>query len=126
MNTEGYPIPASEAIHHESDTDALAEAVDETVELLGKARLPVILAGIEIHRRGLQDILSQLVLNVCIPVAATLTGKSVVGERHAAYLGVYEDTMGSDCTRERVEGADLLLMLGATINDVDTGYSLQN
>ena len=29
--------------------------------------------------------------------------------------------MGPDFTREVVEGADLLLMLGATVNDVDTG-----
>jgi TPP-dependent 2-oxoacid decarboxylase len=60
-------------------------------------------------------------LNACIPVAATLTGKSVVGERHPAYLGVYEGAMGPDAVRKRVEDADLLLMLGATVNDVDTG-----
>ena len=29
--------------------------------------------------------------------------------------------MGPDFTREYVESADLLLMLGATLNDVDTG-----
>ena len=121
LDSEGYPIPASVSIQHESDAGALSEAVGETVELLGKASLPVILAGVEIHRRGLQNILSRLVLNACIPVAATLTGKSVVGERHAAYLGVYEGAMGPDFTREYVEGADLLLMLGATVNDVDTG-----
>ncbi|MEA3242709.1 MAG: thiamine pyrophosphate-binding protein [Pseudomonadota bacterium] len=121
LDAEGYPIPASVSIQHESDAGALSEAVGETIELLKKAGRPVILAGVEIHRRGLQDILSRLVLNACIPVAATLTGKSVVGERHAAYLGVYEGAMGPDFTRERVEAADLLLMLGATVNDVDTG-----
>jgi TPP-dependent 2-oxoacid decarboxylase len=121
LEAEGFPLPAAEPVQPESDAGALAEAVDETVELLGRASLPVILAGVEIHRRGLQDRLSQLVTSACIPVAATLTGKSVVGERHAAYLGVYEGAMGPDFTRERVEGADLLLMLGATVNDVDTG-----
>ena len=121
LDTEGYPIPDSVKPRQESDNGALSEAVDETVELLKKAVRPVILAGVEVHRRGLQDLLSRLVLNACIPVAATLTGKSVVGERHAAYLGVYEGAMGPDSTREWVESADLLLMLGATINDVDTG-----
>ncbi len=121
LDVEGLPIPAPATIQRDSDPGALTEAVDETLRRLHKAVRPVILAGIEIHRRGLQDSLSQLVLNACIPVAATLTGKSVVGERHAAYLGVYEGAMGSDFTRERVEGADVLLMLGATVNDVDTG-----
>jgi indolepyruvate decarboxylase len=117
----GYPIPASEQLRDQSDAGALSEAVDETISLLGRASQPVVLAGVEIHRRGLQDTLSRLVLNACLPVAATLTGKSVVGERHPAYLGVYEGAMGPASSREFVEAADLLLMLGATVNDVDTG-----
>jgi len=121
LDIEGFPIPALEAPVPESDSGALAEAVAETSALLKKATAPVVLAGVEIHRRGLQDALSRLVLSACIPVAATLTGKSVVGERHDAYLGVYEGAMGADATRERVENADLLLMLGATVNDVDMG-----
>jgi TPP-dependent 2-oxoacid decarboxylase len=121
LDATGYPIPASEQVQDASDAGALSEAVDETVELMSRAGQPVVLAGVEIHRRGLQDALSRFVLKACIPVAATLTGKSVVGERHAAYLGVYEGAMGADFARERVETADLLLMLGATVNDVDTG-----
>jgi len=126
LDVEGYPLPAAPPFRLESDAGALSEAVAETLALLEKAGHPVILAGVEIHRRGLQDRLSQLVLGACIPVAATLTGKSVVGERHAAYLGVYEGAMGPEATRERVEGADLLLMLGATVNDVDTGIFTAN
>lgn len=121
LDAEGFPIPAMDIEAQQSDAGALAEAVEETLRLLQKAAVPVVLAGVEIHRRGLQDSLTRLVLNACIPVAATLTGKSVVGERHAAYLGVYEGAMGPDFARERVESADLLLMLGATVNDVDTG-----
>jgi len=58
LDCEGYPIPASVSIQHESDAGALSEAVGETVELLEKAGRPVILAGVELHRRGLQDILT--------------------------------------------------------------------
>ncbi|MGH7140212.1 MAG: thiamine pyrophosphate-binding protein, partial [Pirellulales bacterium] len=36
-----------------SDPDALAEAVSEAARLIGDCRLPVILAGVEIHRYGL-------------------------------------------------------------------------
>jgi len=121
LDAEGYPALHSETAEDDRDPGALVEAVDETLRRLAGASAPAILAGVEIHRRGLQDRLTQLVLNACIPVAATLTGKSVVGERHPAYLGVYEGAMGSDAVRTRVEDADLLLMLGATFNDVDTG-----
>jgi indolepyruvate decarboxylase len=34
--------------------------------------------------------------------------------------------MGPDITRERVESADVVLMLGATVNDVDTGIFTAN
>jgi len=121
LDVVGFQVPALEIGADDSDPGALSEVVNETLQRLDRASSPVILAGVEIHRRGLQDILTQFVLNACIPVAATLTGKSVVGERHAAYLGIYEGTMGPDAVRARVEDADLLLMLGATVNDVDTG-----
>lgn len=121
LDSAGFPVPAPGMTQPDSDPGALSEVVDETTRLLNKAASPVILAGVEIHRRGLQDLLSRYVTGACIPVAATLTGKSVVGERHPAYLGVYEGAMGPDYTRACVENADLLLMLGATVNDVDTG-----
>jgi TPP-dependent 2-oxoacid decarboxylase len=121
IDSPTYPLPAPQASHPTSDAGTLDEAVQETLQKLSAAKRPVVLAGVEIHRRGLQELLTQFVLNACLPVAATLTGKSVVGERHPAYLGVYEGAMGPELARERVEDADLLLILGAIANDVDTG-----
>jgi TPP-dependent 2-oxoacid decarboxylase len=121
VDVEGFPVPRKESAPPVSDADTLAEAVDETLLYLGRAKQPAVLAGLEVHRRGLQDVLTEFVLKACLPVAATLTGKSVVGERHPAYLGVYEGAMGPEPVRSRIEGADLLLMLGAVPNDVDLG-----
>jgi TPP-dependent 2-oxoacid decarboxylase len=95
--------------------------VEETLQLLGKAASPVLVAGVELHRRGLQDKLLNLVDKTHLPVAATLTGKSVLGERHPCYLGIYEGAMGSTLARDRVEQSDFLLMLGVTMNDIDLG-----
>lgn len=117
----GYPIPEPEQEAFGSDETALAEAVAETMELGEKSRSPIIVAGVEIHRRGLQGVLVDLVNRSGLPVAATLTGKSVIAERHPAYLGIYEGAMSAEYTRYLVEQADLLLMLGVTLNDVDTG-----
>lgn len=122
VGARGYPTPHVEAPRvAPTDEGALAEAVAEAAELLAGAESPVVIAGVEVHRRGLQDALVALVERANLPVAATLTGKSVVGERHPAYLGVYEGAMSNEAARTTVEQAGLLLMLGVTLNDVDTG-----
>lgn len=121
VGMEGYPFPPEIQAAEASDADALEEAVAETLALLAEAASPVLLAGVEVHRRGLQDQLLALIGRTQLPVAATLTGKSVVAERHPAYLGVYEGAMSAGNVRNRVEQADLLLMLGVTLNDVDMG-----
>lgn len=121
VDAAGYPVPAEEQVEDGSDAASLAEAVEETMALLSQATSPVLVAGVELHRRGLQESLLNLVEGGDLPVASTLTGKSVLGERHRNYLGVYEGALGSALAREQVEQADLLLMLGVTLNDVDLG-----
>jgi TPP-dependent 2-oxoacid decarboxylase len=118
---EGYPIPAEATERFASDQTALSEAVAEATELLSKSVSPMIIAGVELHRRGLQNTLVELVERARLPVVATLSGKSVMAERHPAYLGIYEGAMSSENARYIVEQSDLLLMLGVTLNDVDTG-----
>ena len=122
----GFAIPHEPDKFKSSNKDALREAVDEALTLLNSAKQPVIVAGVEAHRLGLQDAVSELVLQSNIPIVATLTGKSVVGERHPGYLGIYEGAMGPKETRDFVEQSDLLLMLGVTLNDVDTGIYTAN
>lgn len=104
-----------------SDKQALQEAVAEAVEMLGSARKPVILGGVEIHRFGLQVQLTRLVEGSGMPIAATLLGKSIISEMHPQYLGVYEGGMGEEKVRKAVESADCLLILGAFMTDVNLG-----
>jgi indolepyruvate decarboxylase len=119
--SEGMILPEAEYDSVTSDPEALAEAISETLQRLQQATKPVIVAGVELHRRGLMGLLKQLVKNTGLPIAATLTGKSVFSERHPQYLGIYEGAMSSLAARDYVEQADLILMLGLTLNDVDTG-----
>jgi alpha-keto-acid decarboxylase len=121
VDQTGYPMPAETPIEFAVDEASLAEAVAETLSLLETAEKPVIVAGVDLHRESLQSALVRLVDSSRIPIAATLTGKSVIGERHPGYLGVYEGAMGPEATRERVESADLVLLLGVSLNDIDLG-----
>ncbi len=105
----------------EGDPEALAVAIAEAVEHIGKAERPVILAGEELHRFGLQAELVQIVHRTGVPVAVTITGKSVFPESDPAYLGIYEGAMGRDAVRDYVEKSDCLVLLGAQLTDMNLG-----
>jgi TPP-dependent 2-oxoacid decarboxylase len=117
----GSPQHTTPQIEEASDPDALREALREAVDMINAARTPVIIAGVELHRFGLQDLLLQLIDATEIPVAATLLSKSVIAELHPRYLGVYEGAIGHEDVREYVESSDCLILLGAPMSDIDLG-----
>lgn len=105
----------------QSNPDVLREALAEAIAMINAARKPVILADAELHRFGLAEDLLKLTQKTGIPVAATLLGKSVIGEQHPSYLGVYEGAMGREEVREYVESSDCVLMLGTFMTDINLG-----
>ncbi|MFM7107602.1 MAG: alpha-keto acid decarboxylase family protein [Planctomycetaceae bacterium] len=112
------------AYHHpprQSDPDALAEAVREAMQRIAAARRPVIIAGVELHRFGLQADVIALAEASGIAVAATMLAKSVVSEVHPLYIGLYEGAMGRREVTEFVEESDCLILLGTILTDIDLG-----
>ena len=104
-----------------SDEAALDEALAETAALVAAAHQPVILAGEELARFGLQDELPSLIDRTGIPAAVTTLSKSVLDETHPLFLGVYEGAIGNESTRAYVEQSDCLLILGANLSDATLG-----
>ncbi|MEX2316883.1 MAG: thiamine pyrophosphate-dependent enzyme [Pirellulales bacterium] len=104
-----------------SDTRALQEAVDETVERIENARQPVFLLGVEVHRFGLQEVAVKLAEASGIPMAATMLGKGVVAETHPLYMGLYEGALGRDEVTKYVEASDCVIMLGTFMTDINLG-----
>jgi indolepyruvate decarboxylase len=117
------PIPRiAEPVVAVSDGQSLAAALEETLELLARARKPVILAGVELHRYHLTDEAIAFAEKFNIPIAGDLLSKSVVPENHPLYMGVYGGAMSSDdVVRNYVESADCVLMLGTFITDMNMG-----
>jgi len=114
-------LPAPQP-HPASDPPTLRAALAETLELVRRAKKPVILAGVELHRFGLTDLAVRLAERLNIPIAADLLSKSAVAENHPLYLGVYGGAMSSDtAVRTYVESADAVLMLGTFITDMSMG-----
>ena len=104
-----------------SDPSALQESVEEARRLLSDCQRPLILAGVEVHRFGLQDQLLALAEKARIPIAATVLGKSVVRETHPLYVGLYEGAMGQQQVTSFVEESDCLLLLGTFMTDINLG-----
>jgi indolepyruvate decarboxylase len=103
------------------DSLALEEAVREAVGRLNASERPVIVAGVEIHRFGLQDLVIQLAEEAGIPIATTILGKSVVDETHALFVGLYEGAMGREEVTQYVEDSDCILLLGTFMTDINLG-----
>jgi indolepyruvate decarboxylase len=104
-----------------SDKEALKSAVEDAVRMIEESQQPVIIAGVEIHRFGLREEVMRLADRNQIPMCATLLGKSVVSERHALYLGVYEGAMGRESVRRYVEESDCVILLGTFMTDINLG-----
>lgn len=112
----GYARPI-----YENNEEATAEAIRETCDRIEAAKKPVILAGVELHRFGLQDQLLKLAESTHIPISTTMLGKSVVSERHPLFIGLYEGAIGNEEVTRFVEDSDLVLMLGAFLSDINLG-----
>ncbi|TWU29971.1 alpha-keto acid decarboxylase family protein [Bythopirellula polymerisocia] len=105
----------------QSDSRALAEAVEEAARRIETARQPVFLLGVEIHRFGLQAEVLQLAEASGIPMTATMLGKGVVAETHPLYMGLYEGALGREEVTKYVESSDCVVMLGTFMTDINLG-----
>lgn len=104
-----------------SDPAVLAEAIRDAVVRIESAKQPVIVAGVELHRYGLQAETLALAENAGIPIAASMLAKSVISEVHPLYIGLYEGAMGRAEISNFVEGSDCVILLGTMLTDVNLG-----
>ena len=118
-----YSKTTKEEEEYETDMDSMQEAIAEAVAMINSSKRPVIIAGVEIQRFGLQDKILQLAIRANIPVVATVLSKSVISEVHPLYIGVYEGAMGHESVREYVESSDCLILLGALMTDINFSIS---
>lgn len=100
---------------------ALVEIKTEIQEKFKKARNPVILAGSEIIRKGLQKSLEYMVSKYQIPCMTTIDGKSAIDETNPNFAGSFMGNINSS-TQNLLNSADLLIVLGAIESDMNTGF----
>jgi indolepyruvate decarboxylase len=93
----------------------------EILEWMRSRQRPVVLAGVEVHRFGLQQALQEVLEREGWPFVTSLSAKSLLNEQHPLFLGLYEGGASPAAVREQVEGSDGLLILGMPLADLDTG-----
>jgi len=103
------------------DQAAMDEARGEALALLTMAKRPIVMAGVEVHRFGLQQLLLRFLERSGLPFVSGILGKSVLSEKHPQFVGIYEGAMSPEDVREAVEGSDCIVAVGPLITDLSTG-----
>jgi acetolactate synthase I/II/III large subunit len=100
------------------------QRIMEAAELLSCAKSPLVVAGGGVHLSGATAALAELQEVYALPVATTVMGKGAVDETHPLSLGVIGYFMGPGSRtqemRRLVEGADVILFVGARTNQNGT------
>jgi indolepyruvate decarboxylase len=119
-------IPEEEAApSYGSDENAIKEATDEILNRVSMARRPVILVGVEADRFELNDKILTLAKKFGVPIVSDFLTRDVIPKGDPNYFGTYLGEAGNLTAKELVEKADLLLMLGMIITDMNLGIKLK-
>jgi indolepyruvate decarboxylase len=111
------PEGSIEPVLAQSDPDPLEAFLDLAWQRIAAAERPVIWAGVEVQRYGLQDKLQALIDASGLPFTTTSLGKTVLDERQPLFVGTYAGPASPALTRAVMKAADCPLALGTVITD---------
>jgi indolepyruvate decarboxylase len=103
-----------------SDPASLAAATDAVIAALDKAGQACVLPGVLLRRLGLQQTAAALVETWGLPFATMFADKSVLGEDHPNYIGMYVGRLMGEPVRAFVESCDAVMLIGAVLTDGNT------
>jgi indolepyruvate decarboxylase len=103
-----------------SDPESLSAAADAVAAALNNAGQACVLPGVLLRRLGLQAAAAAFVDASGLPFATMFGDKSVLGEDHPNYIGMYVGRLMGEPVRAFVESCDVVLMIGAMLTDGNT------
>jgi indolepyruvate decarboxylase len=103
-----------------SDPESLAAATDAVTAALNTAGRACVLPGVLLRRVGLQGAAAAFVDASGLPFATMFGDKSVLGEDHPGYIGMYSGRLMEEPVRAFVESCDVVVMIGAILTDGNT------
>lgn len=115
---EGYKIDKDKSIYNEND---IAMKIDKTLELLKKSKRPAIIAGHGIRLAKAQDVFSELIQKLSIPILSTFNGFDLIESDNPLYIGRI-GTIGDRAGNFALQNADLILCIGTRNNIRQVSY----
>jgi indolepyruvate decarboxylase len=103
-----------------SDAASLVAATDAVATALNNASQACALPGILLRRLALQDAAAAFVEASGLPFATMFADKSVLGEDHPNYVGMYAGRLMGEPVRAFVESCDAVVVIGAMMTDGNT------
>jgi indolepyruvate decarboxylase len=112
------PQGTLEPVVRPSDPAALAAALDAAWARIDAAQLPVLWAGVQIRRLGLQDTLQQIVDASGLYFTTTSLGKTLLDESQERFIGTYAGPASPPLTWAVMDDvSDCVVALGTIVTD---------
>jgi acetolactate synthase-1/2/3 large subunit len=111
------PEPEERSQHLEWRTPGSPEAVARALEMLMKAKRPLILAGGGVICSDATEQLRQFAEHVNVPVYSTFMGKGALSAKHPLHLGI-AGCWGEYPASEAAKNADVILAIGCRFSDI--------
>ncbi|WP_285163405.1 thiamine pyrophosphate-binding protein [Shewanella goraebulensis] len=123
LQTALVPAPTRplDLMLEQSSMTNLNAALEASVALLEKSHTRSVLTGHLLQREDMIKQGLQLVDQLNAAVATTFTCKMGDFEDHPNSVGIYMGEVSEDYTKEMMDGADIAIALGVTLNEFDTG-----
>lgn len=103
-----------------SDQASLQDSIAQICGRLETAENPLIWAGVEIDRLGLQDKAMTLIQRLNVPFVTELLSKSVLSEEDPQFVGVLDGRSSSTAVIDLAQEADFVLGLGVWLTDINS------
>jgi pyruvate decarboxylase len=104
----------------ESNSHALAAAVDQAAAMLARAKKPLLLAGAHLRSYGAIEAFRDVAEALGCGVAVMADAKGFFPEDHPQYIGIYWGPTSSPGTEAVLDWADLILGAGPVFSDYTT------
>ena len=99
----------------------LQRQVSRSLELLSKAKRPIVICGYGIRLARAEKVFLKMVESLKIPVVSSWTASDLIESKHALYVG-RSGIMGDRAGNFAVQNSDLLLILGSRMSIPQVGY----
>lgn len=122
---EEKELESFEALKTEKLEEKLEEKVKEAIQLIKKAKRPVILLGNGVRLANVEKEFLRLAEKVSIPIVTSRNANDLIWENHDLYIG-RPGSFGQRAANLAIQNSDLLLSVGSRIALALTGWAYKD